>query len=733
MIAKNSNFGKVKSVAVMVAMILGATGGSILLTGNADAASSSNAIAATHYSWHGYNGNETIYMTKGVQHDSYYLPENNSTVYQNGNSNQANISNQVALDFGAKLYAPSGLKPTYETYSNAQGDLLVYYGVTIATATNQSSVYNKITQGSSVTTTTEELISSYVNATGFPGINSGIDGDTIASYYAAALNDSLTALSGLNNSLGLSLLMGAISAIPYLGYFTIPIALSLTQFVNETNSPSASFDGLNNAQTVGFYVKQFTGYYDKWLNNSGYQNDYNYAWGKNLMSFSVGSYIEINQTDFGGSGDLVVNATNMLGNYGGGGVSTAYVGASKSLHIPMLPANTLTGVVTNNGVPASKQEILLTQDNVNGSTTQFYGKTDANGNYRFFAKPGLTYEIQAVNAFGQVSTANSVVVPSGDYNTTYLNLSYNSATVTFDESGLQGQGWSVTLKGSTGSVTSTAEPGNTSLKFEVPEDETYSFSVPSTSGYNPNPLSGSIDVTSNAMTQDISFSLTYFSVSFSESGFPTGHGDWSITLNGKTESAAPGYAISFSELDGSYSYTASELTVPVSGQIGYYYIYSASSGSVTVYGSDVSVHVQYYRHEVYYSVIGQTKILIAPNYYLAAKDIAVGMDIMTYNLSSNTLTQGKVLNVYEVTEPTMYTINGYLKIAGDQPVYTNQGWITAQNLSKGDSLLDPINGHSLQVRSIQSSQGSFTMYDFEVSVNGNFIAFQYLLQEGVDQ
>ena len=52
------------------------------------------------------------------------------------------------MDFGVNLYAPSGLKPTYEYYSHPKGDLIVDYGVTIATATNQSSLYNKITQAS---------------------------------------------------------------------------------------------------------------------------------------------------------------------------------------------------------------------------------------------------------------------------------------------------------------------------------------------------------------------------------------------------------------------------------------------------------------------------------------------------------------------------------------------------------------------------------------------------------
>ena len=561
-------------------MILGAIGGSMILLGNASAApATGNAIAATHLSWNGYNGNETIYMTKGVQNESYYLPEKNSTVYQSGDSNQANVSNQVALDFGAKLYAPSGLKPTYEYYSQPQGDLIVDYGVTIATATNQSSWYDKITQGSSVTTTTEELVSSYVNATGFSGVNSGVDGDTVGSDYAAALNDTLTALSGLNNTLGLSLLMGAISAIPYLGYFTIPVALSLTQFVNETNSPSASFDGLHTAQTVGFYVKQYTGYYDKWLNNSGYQNDYNYAWGKNLMSFSVGSYIKINQTDFGGSGVLVVNATNMLGNYGGGGVSTPYLGASKSLQIPIVPSNTITGKVENNNVPASNQEIVLTQTNLNNMVTQFYEKTDANGNYRFFAEPGRTYEIQVVTPSG-LSAGNTVNIANDEGNST-LNLNLNiPGTAIFSETGLPtGTSWYVATSDGQ-NVSSTSSSISISLPYG-----TYSYTIGRATGYYPSPESGSIDVNQIGTQLNVSFSPVGI-VTFTESGLASGT-SWSVTLSNVGTGCSTSNSIVFQNVYyGSYTFTYN--SVP-----GYTLV--NSQGSFSLNSASISESDTYYQ------------------------------------------------------------------------------------------------------------------------------------------
>lgn len=55
--------------------------------------------------------------------------------------------------------------------------------------------------------------------------------------------------------------------------------------------------------------------------------------------------------------------------------------------------------------------------------------------------------------------------------------------------------------------------------------------------------------------------------------------------------------------------------------------------------------------------------------------------------------------------------------------------MNAENLTLNDSIYNVFTHNYMQVFSIKILYGSFTMYDFTVSVNGNFIAYFNIMKD----
>jgi YVTN family beta-propeller protein len=146
-------------------------------------------------------------------------------------------------------------------------------------------------------------------------------------------------------------------------------------------------------------------------------------------------------------------------------------------------------------------------------------------------------------------------------------------TITFSESGLpSGTSWSTTFNGTTNSST-------TGLITFTSINGSYSYNISSIAGYTISPLSGSVNVEGKNVTVNITFThvkvtVSKYTITFSESGLPSGT-SWSVTLNGTKESSTTD-TISFSEPNGSYSYSVSNVTG---------YSVSTVSGSIIVSGN----------------------------------------------------------------------------------------------------------------------------------------------------
>jgi thermopsin len=158
----------------------------------------------------------------------------------------------------------------------------------------------------------------------------------------------------------------------------------------------------------------------------------------------------------------------------------------------------------------------------------------------------------------------------------------------FAETGLPyGAVWSVSIAGGViqgGTATLNLTFGNGSY-FYAPTPQP---------GYTVSPTNGTVVVAGAAVVVPITYrstSTTTYAVVFSETGLLTGT-NWSVTLNSVSRSST-GLTIGFMELNGSYSWTLSNLT----GYLG-----SPASGSITVDGSALHRDVAFTSTTVTYTV-----------------------------------------------------------------------------------------------------------------------------------
>ncbi len=376
----------------------------------------------------------------------------------------------------------------------------------------------------------------------------------------------------------------------------------------------------------------------------------------------------------------------------------------------------INGKVANssNGKPISGAKVTFTSSR----GTSYAVSTNSSGGYFIDIADNGTYTITATAA-GYVSSSKTISLSDSTLTEDFALAP--AGTVNFDASGLHGNTCSVTLNGQT-------EQGSSSqISFGMAYG-TYSYTIGSVTGYSSSPSSGTVTSGSSPATQDISFTPTaYYTVTFDESGLPSGQ-TWSVSMGGTTSSASTGSSIGFSEPNGYFTYSPSSLLIPYPGRPGYYYDYHAAGGTAHVNGASQSIDVAYSYFIVHYCVNATAEILLANGSYELAQYVHAGAGIMTYNLSTGSLQDEIVQLVLSVNESSLYTINGNLQVSGDQSILTNHGWIDANYLQKGDLILDPLTGIYVDVTSIHHSQGSFTMYDFVIAGNNDYIAYTYLLQ-----
>ena len=207
--------------------------------------------------------------------------------------------------------------------------------------------------------------------------------------------------------------------------------------------------------------------------------------------------------------------------------------------------------------------------------------TAANIYYEMYS--GILVNENVTNSTGSANLVlTSTNIPEG-------NSVLSNYCTTFTESGLPaGTAWYVNLSNGMKSGSITGSSYSFSLTNGI-----YRFTIASTDKiYGPSPSYGYFYVRGNSVSKSVSFTEVKYTVTFTESGLPSGTAWYANLSNGMKSGSITGSSYSFSLTDGTYSYTIAT-TDKIYGP-------SPSSGSFTVNGSSVSKSVSF--TEVKYTV-----------------------------------------------------------------------------------------------------------------------------------
>jgi len=237
-------------------------------------------------------------------------------------------------------------------------------------------------------------------------------------------------------------------------------------------------------------------------------------------------------------------------------------GASSMIPVAFIPAPGYYSVTfTESGLPKGTEwSVNVTGVGLFASTSSTIVFDEPNGTYPYtLATVNETYA-----APGSSFTVNGAAVPEP------VTFSLVTYTVTFTESGLpSGTEWWVNVTGqsalsSTGTTISTSLPNGSYTYTVASANKEYSAS------------GGSFTVNGAAVPEPVTFSLVTYTVTFTESGLPSGT-EWWVNVTGQSALSSTGTTISTSLPNGSYVYTVATVDKQ----------YSSSGGSFTVNGAAV--------------------------------------------------------------------------------------------------------------------------------------------------
>jgi hypothetical protein len=355
-----------------------------------------------------------------------------------------------------------------------------------------------------------------------------------------------------------------------------------------------------------------------------------------------------------------------------------------------------------------------------------------------------------------VSTSAGTYVPTNLSGTAYTASAYQPvkfnapAKVYFNEYGLSESGitWSLTFDGNT--YKGSTDPSDIGPIYISYPYGAYSYSVSDNSQkYYPASSSGSVNVVSGTNNFDVDFEPASV-VTFIEAGLPDpGSPDlqWSVDVSGGGDyysQYSTGTSMTLylhpSTSGTDYTYYVSEPSYENSQYYEITYTPSPSSGSFSEdpgHSNDFSIS---YSESSYYvgppssgggggCVNATTPVLLANGTYEQAQYVSPGTMVLTYNTTTHTYQDEAVQNAFRTTHYRQYTINGYLQVSAYQPILTNHGYVKAPNLTHRDRIYDALTGRYVPIRSITLSRGTFTMYDFNIPPDHDFVAWNTVVYD----
>jgi hypothetical protein len=207
------------------------------------------------------------------------------------------------------------------------------------------------------------------------------------------------------------------------------------------------------------------------------------------------------------------------------------------------------------------------------STSLLFRETNGTMHYEVLAGGGALYVAKNGSADLYLNGSNINVA------ITFVHLppQYN---VTFNESGLpKDSPWSVSVQGHPPSDGVSGSPIVISLA-----DGPYNYSVGTSTGYDPTPPSGVLNVNGTALWVNITFAPeTLYSLTFTETGLPKG--TWSVRLNDTTTLSVPtGSPITFLAPNGSFNYSVTS---------EYPYLPTPAAGTGDVVGANLQIGIRF--------------------------------------------------------------------------------------------------------------------------------------------
>ena len=115
-----------------------------------------------------------------------------------------------------------------------------------------------------------------------------------------------------------------------------------------------------------------------------------------------------------------------------------------------------------------------------------------------------------------------------------------------------------------------------------------------------------------------------------------------------------------------------------------------------------------------------------PSGIKSIEDIKVGDVVTSFDLKTNSIKESNVTRLTVHDDFSYMIINGIIKTTSNHPFYSDGNWTEAGNLSVGDKILH-VDGLEHTIETIELSDESATVYNFEVEGTHNYFAEGYLV------
>ncbi len=283
-----------------------------------------------------------------------------------------------------------------------------------------------------------------------------------------------------------------------------------------------------------------------------------------------------------------------------------------------------------------------------------------NGGANVTLKSG-TYDVHLVTGARNINFGTVTLLPDSTTRITTLS----SYWVNFTESGLPpGTYWAINVSG-------TMEYSNGSAISLLLHNGTYMYNISTVPGYSAISNSGELNVSGDAVSIEVEFHQIKYELHVIESGLPSGT-LWYLNISQTESNFSKSNSIAFLLPNGTYQYNYSTPDT----------IYSGGSGSFRVYGSNISITVDFLKKGsiVVYTGVNSTISLDGENIPVSERNYSVYLAPGTYYLVDYAPGYYAYSDVFYITYGEKMTLNITLR------AIVNYGYLNG-TVSSNDAII----------------------------------------------